>query len=139
MTLAELRLLAAAAGFPDPNLAAAVAMAESAGNPCARGDPSIGPDCADPGTATSFGLWQIHVPAHPQYDPVSLFDPHYNAAAAFAISDGGRDWSPWSTFNHRLYTQFLPGAAVVAAPGAIAALAFALGAVWIRSLRSPLF
>jgi hypothetical protein len=36
-----------------------------------------------------------------------LGDPLYNAKAAFAISKGGTDFTPWSVFNHGTYTQFL--------------------------------
>lgn len=88
MTLQQLRELAAQVGFPNPSLAAAIAMAESSGNPLAVGD-----------GGTSFGLWQIHVPDHPEYHASSLGDPLYNAQAAYAISRGGSNWSPWSTFN----------------------------------------
>lgn len=110
MDLAQLRALAVAHGFPDPDLAAAVAMAESSGDPCALGDPHMPPDCTVPpvGPSTSFGLWQIHVPAHPEYDPGQLFDPDYNATAAFAISSGGINWHPWSAYTHGKYVQFLP-------------------------------
>jgi hypothetical protein len=100
--LAQLQRLAADVGFPDPSLAASVAYAESGGDPCAQGDPNIGVHpCSGPnGTSTSFGLWQIHTPAHPEYDPTRLLrDPTYNARAAYAISRGGTDWAPWSTFN----------------------------------------
>lgn len=108
MTLAQLRSLAAHVGFPDPVTAAAVAMAESGGDPCAQGDPR-GPFLCDRpnGTSTSFGLWQIHVPAHPQYDAASLLDPTYNAQAAFAISKGGTDWSAWSTYTSGDYRKFM--------------------------------
>ncbi len=64
LTLAQIRAVAAAAGFPDPNLAAAIAMAESGGNASAVGD-----------WGTSFGLWQIHTPAHREYTPSALFNP----------------------------------------------------------------
>jgi hypothetical protein len=98
LSLAELRALAARNGFPDPRLAAAVAMAESGGNRFAVGD-----------NASSFGLWQIHTPAHPQFSPAELFDADNNARAAFSISKGGTDWSPWSTFRDGLHLRFLGG------------------------------
>jgi hypothetical protein len=138
-TLAQLQSLAASAGFPDPSLAAAVAMAESCGNPCAQGDPNIGGtpcnegdpahSCAEPnGAATSFGLWQVHVTAHPEYDPARLLDAAYNARAAYAISHGGADWTPWSTYTNGAYAKYvapfspsplpvmLPPAPVILAP-----------------------
>lgn len=36
-----------------------------------------------------------------------LGDPVYNAKAAYAISNGGTDFSKWSTFVHRTYEKFL--------------------------------
>ena len=130
MTLAQLRALAVAVGFADPNVAAAVAMAESGGDPCARGDPDIGPDCTDPATASSFGLWQIHVPAHPEYSAPALFDPTTNARAALAISRSGADWSPWSTFTSGAYAKYLPQPAPVALPTSAIVLGAALGAAF---------
>jgi hypothetical protein len=101
MTLQQVRDLAAAVGFPDPVLAAAVAMAESGGNALAVGDSN-----------SSFGLWQIHVPSHPEYNAVQLGDPHYNAAAALAISKHGTDWTPWTTFRTGAYQQYMGNASV---------------------------
>ena len=98
MNLAELTQLAYDHGFPDPALAAAVAMAESGGDPHAQGDPRGPFDATPNGTSTSFGLWQVHTPAHPEYDPRSLLDPDYNADAAFKISSGGTVWKWWSTY-----------------------------------------
>jgi len=106
MTLAELRALALQAGFPAEQLdvAAAIAMAESGGNPAAIGD-----------QGTSFGLWQIHVPSHPEYDSTQLLAAEYNARAALAISRQGSDWTPWSTYKPgphgepAAYLRFLGG------------------------------
>jgi lysozyme-like protein len=113
-SLADLRALAVQYGFADPDTAAAVAMAESGGNPCAQGDPRGSFDCSGPnGYSTSFGLWQIHVPAHREYDPTSLLDPNYNAQAALAISNGGTYWHPWSTYTTSnpliSYRRYMPG------------------------------
>ena len=79
MDLTQLRELAASVGFPDPDLAAAIAKAESGGNPNAIGDLTLG---------RSVGLWQINLAAHPNYDEASLLDPTTNAQAAFSISAG---------------------------------------------------
>jgi hypothetical protein len=100
MTLAELRALAASVGFPDPNLAAAVAMAESSGNPFAVGD-----------GGTSFGLWQIHAPSHPEFDKAQLLSATYNAHAALLISKSGTDWSPWTTYANGAYRQYMGASA----------------------------
>lgn len=112
-TLDQLRALATSAGFPDANTAAAVAMAESGGDPAAAGD-------VVDGKATSLGLWQIHVPAHPEVDASRLGDPGYSASQAFAISKAGTDWSPWSTFTSGAYAQYMPGAPPRRAAGVLA-------------------
>jgi hypothetical protein len=99
MNLTQLQQLAMSVGFPDPALAAAVAMAESGGNPNAYGDAQYG---------GSYGLWQINLPAHPQYqsDPSVLYDPTTNAKAAYAISSAGTNWNPWTTFRTGAYLQY---------------------------------
>ena len=98
-TISQLRELSAAAGMEDPDIAAAVAMAESGGNPSAVGD-----------QGTSIGLWQIHVPTCPKNwaNPDALKHPGVNVQAAFAISSGGTDWQPWTTFRNGAYKRFMP-------------------------------
>lgn len=106
LSLSDLEALAASVGFPNPALAAAVAMAES------RGD--AGAQCIDcfhrpDGTAVherSFGLWQINTDAHPQYDEAKLLDPVYNARAALQVSSGGTNWKPWSTYTSGAYLAY---------------------------------
>ena len=117
-TLKQLQTLAASTGFPDPAMAAAIAMAESGGNPCAQGDPNTGDhSCAGPnGTSTSFGLWQINTTYNPQYDAKKLLDPNYNAKAALEVSRKGTVWTPWSTYKNGAYAQYYGGA--VYPPGA---------------------
>jgi len=101
MSLGQLRDFARAKGFPDPDTAAAVAYAESGG----RYDIIV----PEPHGGPSYGLWQIHQSAHPQYEPFSLLNPDYNARAAMAISGGGQDWSAWSTFKNGAYLRYMPG------------------------------
>jgi hypothetical protein len=98
LTLPELRALAASVGFPDPDMAAAVAMAESGGHPAILGD-----------QGHSVGLWQINLPSHPEMSALNLTDPTTNAHAALTISKNGTDWSPWWTTMHTgSYKRFLP-------------------------------
>jgi len=66
----------------------AVAKAESGGNPSACGD-----------NDRSIGLWQINIDYHPQYDKCRLFEQDYNANAAKEISNSGKDWNPWCTWE----------------------------------------
>lgn len=108
MDLTQLRDLAASVGFSDPDLAAAIAMAESGGNPNAVGDLALG---------RSIGLWQINLAAHPQYNENDLLDATNNAMAALAVSANGTNWRPWSTYNSGAYEQFYsPSTSSPAAP-----------------------
>lgn len=93
-----------AGGNPaDANVAASIALAESGGNVGAAGDVGLGGS-----GPTSFGLWQVHTPAHPQYNAAELAsNPLYNARAAVAISDNGASFTPWSTYNSGAYRQYL--------------------------------
>ena len=102
MTFAEIRALAVTTGFPDPDTAAAIAMAESGGFPHVIGD-----------AGSSFGLWQVNIPSHPGYSGDELIDPTKNALAAFRISKSGTDFAPWTTYRNGAYKKYMP-----AAPGA---------------------
>jgi hypothetical protein len=42
------------------------------------------------------GLFQIHPVHFGWLDERRLYEPRYNARAAFRLSRGGRDWSPWT-------------------------------------------
>lgn len=123
MNAQDIASVAAAAGFSGEALriAIAVALAESGGNPQAHN--SRPPD-------DSYGLWQINMlgALGPQRRAAfglsansDLFDPMTNARAAFAVSGGGSNWNPWSTFNPRngttpKYLAYLP-AIVPSDPG----------------------
>ncbi|MEV4509126.1 NlpC/P60 family protein [Dactylosporangium sp. NPDC049525] len=78
------------AGF-DPDQATtmtAIALAESDGDADAHA--TRGED--------SRGLWQINVAAHGDWAArTDLYDPLENAKAAFKVSGGGQDVSPWTT------------------------------------------
>jgi hypothetical protein len=67
------------------SMAAAIAMAESSGNPDAQNDNGDG--------SKDRGLWQINSVHGSQ----STFDPLANAKAAVAISQNGTSWRAWCT------------------------------------------
>jgi Lysozyme like domain len=90
--------LATRAGFPDPKLAVAIALAESGGVPNAILRSS---------REYSVGLWQINTRAWPQFSTAAMADPGQNALAAMHISKGGTDWRPWSTYNSGAYKRYL--------------------------------
>jgi len=109
MQLSDVQLaqVASGAGFSGESLvtAIAVALAESSAIVNNIGDGN-----------TSFGLWQIHTPAHPQYNRAQLLnDANYNAAAAWDISSGGTNWYPWSTWKNGAYRRYLARARDAAA------------------------
>jgi hypothetical protein len=91
--------LARSVGFPDPILAAAVAMAESGGNPKA---------VADTPRELSVGLWQINLKAWPQYTRAKMESPLANAKAALHVSKQGKDWRPWGAYTNGSYKRFVP-------------------------------
>lgn len=99
LSRATLLVIARAAKFPDPKLAVAIALAESGGvtNAVLRNEREY-----------SVGLWQINTNVHP-YTPEAMADPTQNALAAFAISKGGTDWRPWSTYKNGAYKKFQTG------------------------------
>lgn len=98
LSIAQLRELAQAVGMQDWETGAAVAMAESHGDSQAVGD-----------KGDSIGLWQINVPSAPKAykNATMLKDPGFNAQAALSMSNGGTDFSPWTTFRNGAYKKFL--------------------------------
>ena len=72
-------------------MAAEIAMAESGGHQYATD--------LNGGRSTDRGYWQINS----VHGALSTYDAEGNARAAVQISDNGRDWSPWVTFNSGAY------------------------------------
>jgi Lysozyme like domain len=99
--------LAAQAGFPSSQIsvAAAVALAESNGDPNAYNPETAAGNAAGQG---SYGLWQINLAAHPEFSSWNLFDPQANANAAYRVwQKAGGLFSPWTTFRSGAYQAFL--------------------------------
>ncbi len=108
---AQLRDAASKAGFTGNalNMAVAIGMAESGGN---AGEVNNNPGTGD----LSYGDWQINMlggmgpQRRAQYGLSSndaLLDPYTNARVAYAMSGGGQNWNPWSTFKSGAYRQYL--------------------------------
>lgn len=76
-------------------IAAAVALAESGGNPNAIGHNTDG--------SVDRGLWQINS----VHGSLSTTDITANAKAAISISNNGTNWQPWTTFKSGAYLKFL--------------------------------
>ena len=66
------------------NTALAIAKCESGLNSNAVGD-----------FGQSIGLFQVHLPAHPQYNKADLMNVWYNVSVAKKIYDDSGDFSPW--------------------------------------------
>ncbi len=104
--------------------AVAIAMAESGGNPNATGDVSLQNATWGP----SLGLWQIRSlkaksGSGDVRDATKLKDPAFNAKAMASISNGGKNWGPWTTWPLRA-AAFMPVAipaasSVIAVKGAV--------------------
>jgi hypothetical protein len=71
--------------------AAEIAMAESGGQQYAVN--------TNGGRSTDRGYWQINS----VHGSLSTYDAAGNARAAVLISNDGRDWTPWVTFNSGAY------------------------------------
>jgi hypothetical protein len=110
----SIRTYASNAGFSggDLDIAVAIAQAESSGDSNAQGDYMLDGKLVDKSTSgavpTSIGLWQIHYTVHPEFDMQSLFDPQYNANAAFSLYTRAGGFSDWTTYNNGKYAQYLP-------------------------------
>ncbi len=95
------------------NTAAAVALAESGGrlnaldNTAYPDKPDYHPVAAGNSPEFSVGLWQINWVVHRTYSVDQLFGAADNARAAIAVSDDGRAWGAWSTYNSGAYRRYL--------------------------------
>lgn len=109
MTQSEIYSLALSVGLSPAKakVAAAIAMAESSGNPNAHNP--IPPD-------DSYGLWQINMykglgPDRRKQFGLSansdLFNPATNAKAMASISSKGGNFSAWSTYTNGRYQKYL--------------------------------
>jgi hypothetical protein len=104
----RLKTLAVSAGFTEQEavIAAAIALAESGGNPTAK----------NPGS-NARGLWQIMTTAHgDKIAGRNIFDPAVNADVARKVYvEAGKKWTPWAVYNSGAYKKHLPSAAGTAA------------------------
>lgn len=100
---AQLEAIAEQGGFPASMapLMAAIAMAESSGNPNATNPSDNG------GTQTSWGLWQISDGTHNQ--PVAnILDPVVNAQQAWAKYNS-QGLGAWGTYTSGAYKSYMQG------------------------------
>jgi hypothetical protein len=87
-------------------VATAVALAESGGRTDAQGDIGL----QDGTWGPSVGLWQIRS-LKAEYgkgtprDASRLTDPEFNARAMASISNGGKNFKPWTTYTSGAYKK----------------------------------
>jgi hypothetical protein len=133
LTRDQIAVYAAAAGAPTPQLAAAIAMAETGGTGNAGAHNPIPPD-------DSYGLWQINMigaegPQRRRQLGISsntqLYDPATNARAMMLISNGGTNFTPWATYTSGRYQKYMP-------PGTATTLPSVEPAGILGDLTSPL-
>ncbi len=117
-----LAVAAAQAGFTGQGLrlAVAVGLAESGGNPTARGPNPPTPGC--PAGSLDRGAWQLNNCYHPEVSDACADDLGCAARETYRISAAGSDWSEWTTYTSGAYRAQLPAAdqalATLAAPSA---------------------
>lgn len=106
-TAGQLALWAKQVGVPDDQVptAVAIALAESGGKGAAVGGPNSD-------GSYDLGYWQINNKAHKalflQYP--DWWESAANARMMAAVSGGGRNWKPWTTYSSGRYKEFLPDA-----------------------------
>lgn len=86
-------------------IATAIALAESGGDT----------DVVSPQNRNGtydFGLWQVNEVHKDLLASHNWRDPADNAAMMFEISNGGKNWSPWSTYKSGAYLTHLSAASV---------------------------
>lgn len=110
MPVEDITRVAKEAGFNGEALATAVAiaLAESSGNSNSVGDESL----VDSTWGPSIGLWQIRSinseKGKGTYRDINkLFDPGFNAEAAYNISGGGKNFKPWTMWKNGTYKKYL--------------------------------
>ena len=102
-----------AGGSPaSADTAAAIAEAESKGCLYAKAGPTDDRPlkaCTYRKTSkeNSYSLWQVNRMAHPQYTAKELYTALGVAKAAVAISNGGANFKPWTTYVSGEYKQYL--------------------------------
>lgn len=97
-----------------------MALAESNGGDETAYNPESGAAGGTPAGQGSYGLWQIYWKKHQNFDQASLYDPQYNANAAYSIyAAAGYTFTPWTTYTHGTYLAFMPQVlAAIGQPGA---------------------
>lgn len=112
----EVYALARGAGLAPhaATVATAIAAAESSNNPAAVGDVAL----EDATWGPSVGLWQIRSLKAERgtgktRDVTRLKRPAFNARSMASISNGGKNFAPWSTYTSGAYRKHLAEASAI--------------------------
>ncbi|HEY5985058.1 MAG TPA: hypothetical protein VIV12_01560 [Streptosporangiaceae bacterium] len=89
--------------------AVSIILAESGGR--TRAQNRNGPTRGCPNGSIDRGLAQINSCYHSEVSNTCAYDPYCNVSAMWRISDHGRNFHPWATFNSGAYQQFMNAAA----------------------------
>jgi hypothetical protein len=109
LTAAQVAQAAYGAGLRGGALVNAVAIADAESGFCL--------DATSPAPEHSYGLWQINVDAHPEYNANQLLtSASYSANVAYILSSSGTYWTPWTTFTNGAFVNYLTIARTAAAP-----------------------
>lgn len=110
LTDLQIAQLVVSNGFQNPAIAVAVALAESGGDTNARNTAGNSPP------STDRGLFQINSYWHREVSDACAYNADCCTKAAYRISNGGRNWTPWTTYNVGAHKKYLARAqAAVAA------------------------
>lgn len=112
LSIPQIIAVAANAGFTGNDLSTAVAIALAESSPPGN-EQSYNPETAAKGGTPpgqgSYGLWQIYWKQHQNFDQQSLYDPQYNANAAYSIyAARGYSFIDWATYTGGQYLAFIP-------------------------------
>ena len=113
LTALQIATYAALAGFAGDDLvtAVAIALAESGGGNPRAYNPETAAKGGTPTGMGSYGLWQIYLKVHPEFQGIDLYDPQENASAAYHVYlAAGSSFRPWSTFTNNSYVTQLDAA-----------------------------
>lgn len=110
-TITELARIVVWVGFTGTSAAQMVAiiMAESGGR--TKAQHRVGSEGGRAAGSIDRGLTQINSYWHPEVSDTCAYDPYCNVSAAWRISNHGRNYRPWSTFNSGAYHDFFNAAA----------------------------
>jgi hypothetical protein len=107
---ASVLALVRSAGFSGAAAAimAAIVDAESGGNARAHNyNPSTGDDSYGLAQINLFGSLRSRLQQFGLSSPSALYDPATNLRIAYALSNHGQNFSPWTTYTSGAYQQFL--------------------------------